>query len=279
MAHASVIELYVEFEQIPYVIGAVEEVQPLMEFEDYYSDSEEEFEGNYEISQPNEEDSIEHEAELDVKDVANALANKLPFQESSFMRVLDIDALNAQEFDMNLECSGSFNCHWEYPFYFRSGKKQLQDGNRTTVGGSSAQTPLGRGSHGRGPRPRVEQPTSHHQTAAGWYPFGMPLNFQPSGVQFGSMSNEPLFNGISRNAASSSTIPPLSTAAVRQLIEESHLDLVNLLTSHLTTLLNPIVADSNAKYDQLPKRFNNLIEMGDDEGHNLNQVQNGMGHE
>ncbi|MED6220112.1 hypothetical protein PIB30_041738 [Stylosanthes scabra] len=163
-------------------------------------------------------------------------------------------------------------------------KKQLQDGNRTTVGGSSAQTPLGEGSHERGPRPRVEQPPPHHQTTAGWYPFGMPLNFQPSGVpsnprgavsnmvQFGSMSNEPVFNDINRNAASSSAIAPLSTTAVRQLIEESHLDLVNLLTSHLTTVLNPIVADSNAKYDQLAKWFDNLLGLGDDEGYNLNQA-------
>ncbi|MED6174464.1 hypothetical protein PIB30_069236, partial [Stylosanthes scabra] len=44
--------------------------------------------------------------------------------------------------------------------------KQLQDGNRTTAGGSSVQTPLGGGGNGRGPRPRVEQPPPHHQTAA-----------------------------------------------------------------------------------------------------------------
>ncbi|MED6185085.1 hypothetical protein PIB30_053636 [Stylosanthes scabra] len=82
-----------------------------------------------------------------------------------------------------------------------------------------------------------------------------------------------------RNAASSSTIPPLSTAVVRQLIEESHLDLVNLLTSHLTTVLNPIVADTNAKYEHLDKRFDSLVGLDDNEGHNLNQVQNEMGHE
>ncbi|MED6223390.1 hypothetical protein PIB30_073554 [Stylosanthes scabra] len=61
-------------------------------------------------------------------------------------------------------------------------KKQLQDGNRTPIGGSSAQTLLRGGSHERGPRPRVEQPPPHHQTAAGWNPFGMPLKSQPSGV-------------------------------------------------------------------------------------------------
>ncbi|MED6222651.1 hypothetical protein PIB30_066365 [Stylosanthes scabra] len=69
-----------------------------MKFRGYYSDSEEEFEGNYEISEPNEEDPAEYEIESDVEDVANALANELPFQESSSMNVLDIDALNAREF-------------------------------------------------------------------------------------------------------------------------------------------------------------------------------------
>ncbi|MED6196125.1 hypothetical protein PIB30_044391 [Stylosanthes scabra] len=103
MAYASVIKLYIEFEQIPYVDGAVEEVQPDLAFEGYYSVSEEKFEGNYEIHDANEEDVLDHDMELDVADVANALANEIPFQESSFMRVLDEDALNAPEFaeDMN----------------------------------------------------------------------------------------------------------------------------------------------------------------------------------
>ncbi|MED6175595.1 hypothetical protein PIB30_079883 [Stylosanthes scabra] len=103
MAYTPVIKLYVEFEQIPYVDGAVEEVQPGLTFEGYYSDNEEEFEGNYEIQDANEEDVLEHDMESDVADVANALANELPFQEPSFMRVLDEDALNAPEFveDMN----------------------------------------------------------------------------------------------------------------------------------------------------------------------------------
>ncbi|MED6116094.1 hypothetical protein PIB30_096891 [Stylosanthes scabra] len=63
MTHASVIELYVEFEQIPYVVGAVEEAQPDLAFDGYYSDSEEEFEGNYEMDDANEEDMLEHDTE------------------------------------------------------------------------------------------------------------------------------------------------------------------------------------------------------------------------
>ncbi|MED6120247.1 hypothetical protein PIB30_019230 [Stylosanthes scabra] len=103
MAHVSVVELYVEFEQIPYVVGAVEEVQPDLAIEGYYSDSEEEFEGTYEIDDANEEDVPEHDMESDVEDVANAIANELLFQEPSFMRVLDEEAMKEPEFaeDMN----------------------------------------------------------------------------------------------------------------------------------------------------------------------------------
>ncbi|MED6217956.1 hypothetical protein PIB30_022574 [Stylosanthes scabra] len=103
MTHVYVVELYVEFEQIPYVVGAVEEIQPDFAFEGYYIDSEEEFEGNYEIHDANEEDVLEHDMKSDVDDVANALANELPFQEPFFMRVLDEETLKALEFaeDMN----------------------------------------------------------------------------------------------------------------------------------------------------------------------------------
>ncbi|MED6197272.1 hypothetical protein PIB30_055181 [Stylosanthes scabra] len=106
MAHASVIELYVEFEQVPYVVGAVEEAQLDLAFDGYYSDSEEEFEGNYEMDGANEEDVLEHDMDSDVGDVANALANEFPFQEVSFMRVLDEEAMKEPEFaeDMNPAC-------------------------------------------------------------------------------------------------------------------------------------------------------------------------------
>ncbi|MED6202506.1 hypothetical protein PIB30_106298 [Stylosanthes scabra] len=51
----------------------------------------------------NEEDVLEHDMDSDVGDVANALANEFPFQEASFMRVLDEEAMKEPEFaeDMN----------------------------------------------------------------------------------------------------------------------------------------------------------------------------------
>ncbi|XP_072090454.1 uncharacterized protein [Arachis hypogaea] len=87
----SVIELYVEFEQ--------SEADRNIEGEEYDSDSEEEFESNYEAVAPEgEEDQGDGVVAPNVGDVANALANEDPFEEPSFMRVLDLEAMHAPEF-------------------------------------------------------------------------------------------------------------------------------------------------------------------------------------
>ncbi|XP_057760419.1 uncharacterized protein LOC130980792 [Arachis stenosperma] len=87
----SVIELYVEFEQ--------SEVDRNIEEEEYDSDSEEEFESNYEAVAPEgEEDQGDGVVGPNVGDVAHALANEDPFEEPSFMRVLDLEAMHAPEF-------------------------------------------------------------------------------------------------------------------------------------------------------------------------------------
>ncbi|RYQ85773.1 hypothetical protein Ahy_B10g105377 [Arachis hypogaea] len=94
----SCIELYIEFEQ--------SEADRNIELEDYDSDSEEDFESNYEIVGPGEdEDGADGTMNADVAEVANSLANSLPFQEPSFMRSLDLEAMNAPEFPqyMNAE--------------------------------------------------------------------------------------------------------------------------------------------------------------------------------
>ncbi|RYQ79211.1 hypothetical protein Ahy_Scaffold6g107920 [Arachis hypogaea] len=87
----SFIELYVEFEQ-----SAVDRD---IELEDYNSDSEEEFESNYEDVDPGvDEDQADEAMVADVADVANALANQQPFVEPSFMRSLDLEAMHESEF-------------------------------------------------------------------------------------------------------------------------------------------------------------------------------------
>ncbi|QHO32235.1 uncharacterized protein DS421_8g248110 [Arachis hypogaea] len=87
----SFIELYIEFEQF--------ETDRNIEREDYNSDSEKEFESNYGIVGP---DGDEYQGDgtmaPNVTDVANALANEHPFEEPSFMRVFDFEAMHASEF-------------------------------------------------------------------------------------------------------------------------------------------------------------------------------------
>nr|XP_025675381.1 uncharacterized protein LOC112775733 [Arachis hypogaea] len=87
----SFIELYVEFEQST--------VDRDIELEDYNSDSEEEFESNYEVVDPGvDEDQADEAMVADVADVANELANQQPFVEPSFMRSLDLEAMHEPEF-------------------------------------------------------------------------------------------------------------------------------------------------------------------------------------
>ncbi|RYR55311.1 hypothetical protein Ahy_A06g030551 [Arachis hypogaea] len=87
----SFIELYVEFEQY--------EADRNILREDYNSDSEEEFESNYEFVGPDgDEDQGDGTMAPDVTEVANALANEVPFEEPSFMRVLDLEAMHVPEY-------------------------------------------------------------------------------------------------------------------------------------------------------------------------------------
>ncbi|RYR15713.1 hypothetical protein Ahy_B04g072629 [Arachis hypogaea] len=90
-ARISFIELYIEFEQ--------SEADRNIEQKDYNSDSEEEFESNYEVVGPDrDKDQGDGTMAPNVTEVANALANKHPFEEPSFMRVLDLEAMHAPEF-------------------------------------------------------------------------------------------------------------------------------------------------------------------------------------
>ncbi|RYR25098.1 hypothetical protein Ahy_B02g058723 [Arachis hypogaea] len=62
-------------------------------------DNEEEFESNYEIVDPGEdEDQADGAIEVDVAEVANTLANQNPFEKPIFMRSLDLEAIHTLEF-------------------------------------------------------------------------------------------------------------------------------------------------------------------------------------
>ncbi|XP_015963422.1 uncharacterized protein LOC107487318 [Arachis duranensis] len=94
-AQVSILELYVEFEELV----EVDLPEANIDWTVYNSESEEEFEGTYHIVGPTEEvgeDDII--VESNVADVANALASQYPSREPSFMHALDVDAMNAPEF-------------------------------------------------------------------------------------------------------------------------------------------------------------------------------------
>ncbi|RYR16367.1 hypothetical protein Ahy_B04g073370 [Arachis hypogaea] len=95
-SQVSIIELYVEFDQLP---NTMEQYDHDFDWESYNGDSEEEYEGNYYFVDPNaDEEQEDCTIESDVEDVANALASEHPFEEPSFMRALDLDAMNTPEF-------------------------------------------------------------------------------------------------------------------------------------------------------------------------------------
>ncbi|RYR24949.1 hypothetical protein Ahy_B02g058557 isoform A [Arachis hypogaea] len=83
----SFIELYIEFEQ--------SEAARNIELENYNSDSEEEFESNYEcLDSGGDEDQADDTMQANVAEVANSLVN----QQTTFMHSLDLDGMHTPEF-------------------------------------------------------------------------------------------------------------------------------------------------------------------------------------
>ncbi|RYR13967.1 hypothetical protein Ahy_B04g070687 isoform M [Arachis hypogaea] len=90
-AQIAFIELYVEFEQ--------SEADRNIVREDYNSDSEEEFESNYEFVGPDgDEDQGDGNTAPDVTEVANALANEVPFSIAEVPMVADGEFVVGMEF-------------------------------------------------------------------------------------------------------------------------------------------------------------------------------------
>ncbi|MED6186665.1 hypothetical protein PIB30_068871 [Stylosanthes scabra] len=171
---------------------------------------------------------------------------------------------------------------------------QIQNSNAENIRQDSGNNNNGNqtvnsGGNNRGPRPRITQPPFNSAVNAGWPPYGLPQNYNPPFVnsnfgnnsnpafQFGSVpnSNNQFFPEMSRSVGASSLNPGVSIQTVRQLIDESHLDLVNLLTQHLTSILNPIMADTNSKYDYLANQVERVSRLVyDDNTENQHNAEN-----
>ncbi|RYQ90202.1 hypothetical protein Ahy_B09g096438 isoform E [Arachis hypogaea] len=67
-------------------------------------------------------------------------------------------------------------------------------------------------------------------------------------------------------------------AAYRQQVEESHHDLVNLLTQQMTTILNPMMADHESRFKRLARQVERIVRIVDyDEGERHNAKGNNEG--
>ncbi|RYR29631.1 hypothetical protein Ahy_B01g054071 [Arachis hypogaea] len=102
------------------------------------------------------------------------------------------------------------------------------------------------GGSGRNSRPTITPVQNQPQVIAGWLPFGLPPGYTPHME---------------------------SMAEFRQYIDESHHNLVNLLTHQMITILNPILVDNESKYDRLVKQVERIVRIVDyDEGQPIPQI-------
>ncbi|RYQ85646.1 hypothetical protein Ahy_B10g105223 [Arachis hypogaea] len=99
-ARASLIELYVEFDEIE----DIDFLEPNIDWMGYNTESDEEFEGNYEVvglTEDVKEDDISVEG--DVADIANALVNQHSSGESSQNEIFEVQEMpSGLEFAINL---------------------------------------------------------------------------------------------------------------------------------------------------------------------------------
>ncbi|MED6122779.1 hypothetical protein PIB30_043070 [Stylosanthes scabra] len=97
--HVSSIELYVEFEQLAAdVVDDVSyvNVERHTLLEELYSVSEDDFEANYEA--PEKEEECNKGVDVVVQNASNPVARQHPFGVPSYMRQLNLEALDAHEF-------------------------------------------------------------------------------------------------------------------------------------------------------------------------------------
>ena len=51
-----------------------------------------------------------------------------------------------------------------------------------------------------------------------------------------------------------------SLATFRQQVDESHHDLVNMLTCYMTIVLNPLIELTNRRFDVINRQMNRIVE-------------------
>ncbi|RYR53321.1 hypothetical protein Ahy_A06g028359 [Arachis hypogaea] len=93
-------------------------------------------------------------------------------------------------------------------------------------------------------------------------------------VRFGSYSEY----SCDYNVGSTSNVAN-SMIAYRQQVKQSHHDLVNLLTQQMTTILNPMMADHESKFEHLARqveRIAQIVDYEECERHNVRRNNEGF---
>ncbi|RYR15044.1 hypothetical protein Ahy_B04g071775 [Arachis hypogaea] len=92
-----------------------------------------------------------------------------------------------------------------------------------------------------------------------------------SNVNGGSSTNNSIPMSIQQADVSSRSEATIGTEIYRQQVEESHHDLVNLLTQQMTTILNPMMADHESRFERLARQVERIARIVDyDEGERHN---------
>ncbi|RYR62652.1 hypothetical protein Ahy_A04g020359 [Arachis hypogaea] len=112
----------------------------------------------------------------------------------------------------------------------------------------------------------------------------IPVSMQQADVssrsEVNNMQNPQQYSEYSREYHVGSTSNAANSMVVyRQQVEESHHDLVNLLTQQMTTILNPMMADHESKFERLArqvKRIARIVDYDEGERHNARGNNEGM---
>ncbi|RYQ84471.1 hypothetical protein Ahy_B10g103818 [Arachis hypogaea] len=136
------------------------------------------------------------------------------------------------------------------------------------------------GNAGHNIRPRDPFLPYQPPLTAGWPPYSLPPGYTPPvggfipPSRFGNTSrvsntrNPQQHSDYSRDYNVGSTSNATNLMAVyRHQVEKSHHDLVNLLTQQMTTILNPMMADHESKFERLARQVERIARIVDyDEG-------------
>jgi len=118
--------------------------------------------------------------------------------------------------------------------------------------------------------PRLDDRNTNMQNLSREQPYGMPTsmmeNVHNSASVFADQANSFTMHNIHSPSSSSifgrNTLPPLTSSMnlLRQQINESNHEMVNLLTQKIGTVFNPLIRDTNRSYQALTTQMGRIVD-------------------